>query len=169
MLKYDMTGGQRPWNEVLTVYQRGGYLKEGEVITVVFGDTSKGSPGMVAQTFVEGGRDFRIMSDVQATGNYVELPDTQLAVPIVAGPAETWHAVLPSLRRPGETFHLGIKAEDKWGNPTAQAHATLQLKSTLPVTGLPTEIAYSPDDRALSIEGLRVEEPGTLRLSLIHI
>jgi len=99
--------------------------------------------------------------------NYVELPDTQLAIPIVAGPAETWHAVLPSLRRPGEVFHLGIKAEDKWGNPTAQARATLQLQSTLPVTGLPTEIDYSPDDRALSIEGLRVEEPGTLRLTLL--
>ncbi len=168
VVKYDLTGGQRPWNEVLTVYQQGGYLKEGDVINVVFGDTSKGSPGMLAQTFVEGGRDFRIMSDVQATGNYVELPDTQLSIPVVAGPAETWHAVLPSLRRPGEEFHLGIKAEDKWGNPTAQARATLQLQSTLPVTGLPAEIDYSPDDRALTLEGLRVEEPGTLRLTILQ-
>ena len=32
LLKYDRNGGQRPWNETLTIYQRGGYLKPGETI-----------------------------------------------------------------------------------------------------------------------------------------
>ncbi len=165
-LKYDTHGGQRPWNETLTVYQRGGYLREGDEITVIFGDTSKGSPGMLAQTFAEGGREFRVMADVQATGNFVELPGTQLAVPIVAGPAESWHGVLPSLRRPGETFHLGIKAEDKWGNPTAQARARLSLHPSLPVEGLPQELDYAPEDRALTVENLRVMQPGVLRIGI---
>lgn len=165
-LKFDPQGGQRPWGETLTVYQRGGYLREGEEITVIFGDTSKGSPGMLAQTFVEGGREFRVMADVQATGNFVELPDTQLAVPIVAGPPQSWHGVLPSLRRPGETFHFGIKAEDKWGNPTAQARARLTLHPSLPVEGLPEQMDYAPEDRALTLEGLRVLEPGVLRIGI---
>ena len=165
-LKFDPQGGQRPWGETLTVYQRGGYLREGEEITVIFGDTSKGSPGMLAQTFVEGGREFRVMADVQATGNFVELPDTQLAVPIVAGPPQSWHGVLPSLRRPGETFHFGIKAEDKWGNPTAQARARLTFNPSLPVEGLPEQLDYAPEDRALTLEGLRVLEQGVLRIGI---
>ncbi len=166
VLRFDKLGGQRPWNETLTIYQRGGYLKEGDTITVVFGDTSKGCPGMLAQTFAEGGRDFKITADVQATGNFVELPDTQLSIPIVAGPAVSWHAVMPSLRRPGETFHLGLKAEDKWGNPTPQAHGRLVLRPTLPVEGLPEELEYAPQDRAMIFENLRVTDAGLLRIAI---
>ena len=167
-LKFDKIGGQRPWNETLTVYQKGGYLKEGETITITFGDTSMGSPGMLAQTFADGGREFRIMADVQATGNFHELPDTQLFIPIVAGPPMSWHAVLPTLRRPSETFHLGIKAEDKWGNPTAQAKARLRLEASLPVEGLPGEIDYEPEDRAMTLEGLSVQEPGILWIKVFE-
>ncbi len=162
VLKYDKYGGQRPWNEILTIIQRGGYLKEGDKITIIFGDTSQGSPGMLAQTFVEGGREFRVLADVQATGNFFELPDTQLAVPIVAGPAQSWHIVIPTLRRPDEKFHLGIKAEDKWGNPTAQANAKLRFESSMPVKGLPAELDYSPEDRAMILENLTIGEEGTI-------
>ena len=161
-LKYDRHGGQRPWNEVLYVFQSGGYLKPGDKITLLFGDTAGGSPGMLTQTFVEGGREFRVMADVQATGNFFELPDTQLAIPVVAGPPASWHAVLPTLRRPNEKFHLGIKAEDKWGNPTAQARADLRFEASLPVTGLPEKITYAPEDRALVLENLSVADEGTL-------
>ena len=72
---------------------------------------------MLMQTFAEGGYEFRVSTDVQATGNYLPL-DEQFSLPIVAGKADVWKAVLPTLRRPGEAFHLGLKAEDAWGNPT---------------------------------------------------
>ncbi len=165
-LKYDRHGGQRPWNEVLHVYQSGGYLKQGERITIIFGDTTGGSPGMLTQTFVEGGREFRILADVQATGNFSELPDTQLFIPVVAGPPTSWHAVIPTLRRPDEVFHLGLKAEDKWGNPTAQATGSLRFETSIPVTGLPEKIEYAPEDRALTLENLKVAEEGVLRIKV---
>ena len=161
-LRYDHNGGVRPWNEVLTIEQVGGYLCEGDKIAIQFGDTSKGSAGMLTQTFVEGGRDFRVMADVQATGIFIELPDTQLAIPIVAGPAVNWHAVLPTLRRPSEVFHLGLKAEDKWGNPTAQAKAALRFETSIPVMGLPETLDYAPKDRAMSLENLTVSQGGTV-------
>lgn len=161
-LRYDHNGGIRPWNEVLTVEQVGGYLREGDEITILFGDTAQGSAGMLTQTFVEGGREFRVMADVQATGIFVELPDTQLAVPVVAGPAKSWHAVLPTLRRPSEAFHLGLKAEDKWGNPTAQAQAGLRFETSLPVAGLPDVLDYAPKDRAMTLDGLTVAQEGSL-------
>lgn len=38
--------GQRPWSGTVTAQLLGGYLKEGEQITLTFGDTAHGSPGM---------------------------------------------------------------------------------------------------------------------------
>ncbi|MEM1047914.1 MAG: DUF3604 domain-containing protein [Pseudomonadota bacterium] len=158
-------GGQRPWNGILTAHLHGGYLSEGDTITIVFGDTRHGSPGMLMQTFMEEGYEFRVMADVQATGNFLPL-DKQFSIPVVAGPAAVWKAVLPSLRRPGERFHLGLKAEDVWGNPTSQASGRIRLEPSLPVTGLPLEFDYVPDDRALSLENLSCDTEGVLRIKV---
>ncbi|MEX0340936.1 MAG: DUF3604 domain-containing protein, partial [Arenibacterium sp.] len=158
--------GQRPWNRVVTARLHGGYLSEGDQITLVFGDTSQGSPGMRMQTFAEGGFDFNIMADVQATGNFQPL-DQRFSVPVVAGPATQWVAVLPTLRRPGEPFHFGLKAEDMWGNPTDQAHGNIKLEASLPVEGLPLSFDYSPTDRSMVFDNLRVSAPGILRLRVL--
>ena len=66
-LSYSRRGGQRPWGEILTVTQHGGYLRPGETITIHIGDRRDGSPGQLIQTFAEAGRDFVVMADVQAT------------------------------------------------------------------------------------------------------
>jgi len=157
--------GQRPWSRVLTAQLNGGYLSQGETITIVFGDMRHGSPGMRMQTFMEEGYEFRVATDVQATGNFLPLP-RQFSIPVVAGPAVTWKAVLPSLRRPGEAFRLGLKAEDKWGNPTAQARGRLRLEPSLPVDGLPLEFNYAADDRAMTLDGLSTQSQGTLRIKI---
>ena len=159
------TSGQRPWNRVLTAQLNGGYLNEGDTITIVLGDTSHGSPGLLMQTFAEAGHEFRVLTDVQATQNFLPL-DKQFHFPVVAGKADSWKAVLPTLRRPGETFHFGLKAEDRWGNPTARAKGKIRLEPSLPVSGLPVEFDYAPEDRALTVEGLRVDQEGTLRIKV---
>ena len=165
-INLDVRGtGFRPWKLLVTAFQSGGYLKEGEQIEIVFGDTRGGSPGMLMQTFVEAGYEFRVEADVQATGNFHPLP-VQLTVPVVAGPPARWKAVLPTLRRPNETFQLGLKAEDLWGNPTAQARAKLRFDASLPVNNLPETLDYVPQDRALTLENLSVASEGTLRISV---
>lgn len=158
--------GQRPWNLAVTAELRGGYLSEGDTITIVFGDTSQGSPGMLMQTFAEGGYEFLVCTDVQATRNYLPL-DQQFSLPIVAGEAAIWKAVLPTLRRPGEPFHLGLKAEDAWGNPTDLAGGDVQLLPSLTVNGLELEFPYAPTDRAMCFENLTVDEEGTLAVRVL--
>ena len=165
-LRYDPIGGQRPWNEVLTIYQRGGYLKPGETIEITFGDTTGGSPGLLMQTFQDSGRVFRVMADVQATGVFMPLPPPHLAVAIVPGPLHRHVAVLPTLRRPGETFTLGLKAEDIWGNPTTQGPAVFDVQSSLLVEGLPDRIDFDPEIGAMTLDGLTCAEEGTLTLTL---
>ncbi|GAB5375951.1 MAG: DUF3604 domain-containing protein [Acuticoccus sp.] len=165
-LRYDKNGGQRPWNETLTVYQSGGYLKAGETIEIVFGDTSGGSPGLLMPTFHDGGREFRVFADVQATGNFIALPDTQLAIAVVAGPVHRHVAVLPTLRRVGEPFVFGLKAEDLWGNPTPKGAARFRVTPSIPVAGLPEVIDFAPESGAMAIEGCTVAAPGVLRITL---
>ncbi len=158
--------GQRPWTRTVTAQLRGGYLSEGDTITMVFGDTSQGSPGMLMQTFAEGGYELRVSTDVQATGNFLPL-DQQFSLPVVAGKAAVWKAVLPTLRRPGEPFHLGLKAEDAWGNPTNIASGKVELVPSLTVEGLPAPFNYAPADRSVVIENLTVQEEGVLTIKML--
>ena len=166
-LAYQDGGEQRPWYRSLRVTVRGDGLYEGDRITVVFGDRSQGSPGLKLQTFCESGFEFKVLADVCATGHFVPIPDTPV-IAIIPGPPAIWKAVLPSLRRPGETFRLGIKAEDLWGNPTGQAAAELTIVASLPVAGLPSTLAFGPDRRAMVLDGLQVDEEGVLRVSLLN-
>ncbi len=164
-LHYGGAAGYRPWFKALAVKLHGGYLKEGDTITVVFGDTTQGSPGMKLQTFCESGFEFKVVADVCAVGHYVPLPETP-SIAIVPGPPAVWRAVLPTLRRPGETFQFGLKAEDKWGNPSHLAEGRFRLAASLSVENLPETIDYSLGMRAITLENLSVAEPGDLTIKV---
>lgn len=164
-LQYGNTAHQRPWFKALAANLQGGYLKEGDSITIVFGDTSQGSPGMKLQTFCESGFEFKVLADVCAVGHYVPLAETT-SISIVPGPPAIWRAVLPSLRRPGERFQFGLKAEDRWGNPSHLAKGRFRLVPSIPVEGLPQALEYPLGQRALTIENLKVAKPGELRIGV---
>lgn len=164
-LTYQAGGEQRPWYRSLTIMVAGDGLYEGDTITIVFGDTTQGSPGLKLQTFCESGFEFKVLADVCATGHFLAIPDTPV-ISIVPGPPAAWKAVLPSLRRPGDVFRLGIKAEDLWGNPTGQAQERLILTPSMPVEGLPPGIDYGPDQRAITLDNLIVDQEGTLRITV---
>lgn len=166
-LAYSKTGHQRPWFRSLTCRLHGGYLKEGDTITIIFGDTSQGSPGMKMQTFCEAGFEFKVLADVCAVGHYVPLAESP-HIAIVPGQVHCWKAILPTLRRPGERFQLGLKAEDQWGNPTAVDNVELRLRSNVPVAGLPDSVRFDGENRALSLENLSVSDEGTVRIDVLH-
>ncbi|MBH62443.1 MAG: DUF3604 domain-containing protein [Alphaproteobacteria bacterium] len=153
----------RPRWKALTVRVTGGYLREGDNIRIVFGDTSGGSPGMTMQTFVDAGFEFKTLADVCAVGHFVPVPNTP-ALAIVPGPPVIWRAVLSSLRRPGERFRFGLKAEDAWGNPTDLAEGRFSFESSLPVDGLPREYLFERGRKSASFDGLTVADPGLLRI-----
>ena len=165
-LDYGSTGHQRPYFRSLTARLHGGYLREGDTVTIVFGDTSQGSPGMKLQTFCESAFEFKVLADVCAVGHYVPLPETP-AIEIVPGKPAVWRAVLPSLRRPGERFQLGLKAEDIWGNPSDRAEGSLRLEPSLPVAGLPERVDYPLGSKAMTFEDLRADDPGVLRVRVL--
>ena len=162
---YLPTGGWRPRSKCLQVTVIKGCLREGDTITVTIGDTSGGSPGALMQTHCESQFEYKVVVDVCATGHYLPLAQVP-SVSIVPGPPARWRAVLPTLRRPGERFQLGIKAEDLWGNPTDQAEGRLRLRCNVPVQNLPEWFEYPKGERAIAFEDLSIGQPGCLWLRL---
>lgn len=131
-----------------------------------FGDRRAGSRGMRVQTFVEPTFEFRVLADPFATYDYVELP-VQPSIAVVAGPPVTWKAVLPTLRRSGQPFRLGFKAEDAWGNPSDQVAGTFSLRASRPVAGLPAHLSMRRGEHAAILENLSVAEPGALSIEVL--
>jgi len=60
---YDPKGNVRPWDRTLYIKVVRGFLREGDSITITFGDRSGGSPGMRLQTFCEETYEFHTLID----------------------------------------------------------------------------------------------------------
>jgi hypothetical protein len=156
----------RPFANTLLIRVGRGYLREGDTLTVRFGDRRKGSPGFRLQTNVEANVQLRTSVDAFATYEFCELP-VQPAFDLLPGPAVSWKAILPSLAIVGEPFRLGIVAEDQWGNPTADTRQNFDLVSSHPLRGLPPRIEIRSGEGPRVIEGLAAETEGDLDLRLV--
>ena len=165
-IAWDQKRNIRPWDKTLFIRVMKGFLREGDRIVVRFGDRRKGSLGIRVQTMAEPSFEFRVLADPFATYNYCELPK-QPEIAIVAGPPARWKAILPTLRRVGEPFRLGIKAEDRWGNPCDGIEATVQLKASRPIDGLPATVSIRRGQAAVKVENLRVREPGDFAIDVL--
>ena len=165
IVSFNDSGHTRPWYQMLQVVMPIGHLDEGDTITVVMGDQSGGSPGLKVQSSAEQDFRFTTLVDVASTSLHVPVAHSPI-VPVVAGPVADWHAVLPSLRRPDEAFRLGVRAEDRWGNPTQRASANLVLESSLAVENLPERFVYEPGTLAHVFDDLRVTQEGVLRIDV---
>jgi hypothetical protein len=156
----------RPFANTLLIRVGRGYLRAGDTLTVRFGDSRKGSPGFRLQTNVEANVELRTSVDAFATYEFCELP-VQPAFDLLPGPAASWKAILPSLAVIGEPFRLAVVAEDKWGNPTADANQSFDVVSSHPVRGLPARIEIGNGDGPRVIENLVADMEGDLDLQLI--
>lgn len=163
-LSYDPKLVIRPWSRTITVSVSRGFLAPGDTITVRLGDRRGGSKGLRMQTYCENAFKFLVLADVFATCNWAELPDSP-TVPIVPGPPAAWRAVMPTLRRAGEPFWLGLRADDVWGNPTPQVGGRFRLSASAPVAGLPESFDWPEGARSHRIEGLSAA-PGDLSITL---
>ncbi len=164
--RYDRKLNVRPWDKTLFIRVVRGFLREGDRILVNFGDRRGGSPGWRMQTFCEPTFEFKVLVDAFAAYTFFELPASP-AIAIVAGTPARWKAVLPTVRRVGEPFALGVKAEDVWGNPTGLAERTLYLRPSEPILGLPPTYEYRCGTQAARIDGLMLRGPGDCTIDVL--
>ncbi len=158
--------GMRPWSVVLRVVVENGFLREGDTITIVYGDTSGGSPGFRMQSYCESAFEFRVAVDACATDQFRPLPQRPF-VPVTPGPVARWRVIAPSMRGPNEPFAIGSKAEDAGGNPTDPVEGKFRLAADGPIIGLPEAITWRDGARAQRLEDLTIETPGAYRVTLL--
>ncbi|MEM6304373.1 MAG: DUF3604 domain-containing protein [Pseudomonadota bacterium] len=163
--RWDPKANVRPWDGTLWIKVVNGYLTAGETITIRFGVTDHGGPGMRLQTFCEDSFEFRVLSDPIATFNFQPLP-AQPVIEIGPGAPMRYLAVLPTRLRPGVPFALKVKGEDAWGNPSDLCDATFKVVADGQIAGLPETITLVPGQRAFVFEGLSVGAPGRVSIAL---
>jgi hypothetical protein len=164
-LSYDPMGSERPWWKTIVVRVVKNFLKEGDRITVVLGDRSQGSAGMRVQTLRESTFEIRVQANPFGVVKYIDVP-TVRTINIVPGKPVQWKAILPTLRCASDMFRLCIKAEDACGNPTEFTHHEFSLVSSHPVQGLPSRISIGEKDHPFVIDGLQVNRPCDLTVTL---
>ncbi len=159
-MKYEAFGHARPWFKVLTVQVVGGCLRDGDEVVLTLGDRSQGSEGMRLQTFCEDAWELRFLVDPCATGHFVEVPDT-LAVAIGPDVGHRFKVIGPTRWPRGVPFSLGVVCEDRWGNPSDQVDATLQLWAE-GMDGVQM-VQFSRGQRSVRLDDLVAADAGPVR------
>lgn len=150
----------RSFGNSILIDVSGGYIKQGDTITVVMGDTSGGSLGMRAQSFCEREHEIRGYLNPFGTNRYEEMP-MRLKLKIVP----SWHhelqAVVPGTVEVGKPFAVRLRALDEFGNPTGRYSGTVKLKIT-GRRGTVAEQVHFPEgtNGVCTVEGCVLDEPG---------
>lgn len=141
---------QRPYNQCIVLKVTDGFLKEGDTITIVMGDTSEGSPGIRAQTFMETEHEFRLYIDPFGSKRYILAPNIP-KVRIIPTVANEMHVILPSKINKDEEFDIVIRILDKYGNPCHNFEDIVKLSMIGIESGLkfPEKVIFTKKDKGV--------------------
>ncbi|WP_405492553.1 hypothetical protein [Nocardia sp. NBC_00511] len=124
-VRYDVKGGERPFQKAVLVHVVDGYLRPGDVIEIRFGDRRFGGPGTRVQTFAEDAFTLQLFVDPLGTSRMARAGTCRIA--IVPGPPERLVAHGPRLVRTGSpAVGLHTHLEDRWGNACRDVAAVLR-------------------------------------------
>jgi len=108
-----MHGGFRNTRPTLTFKLASGTLIEGDTITLTFGDTSSGSPGLMMPSMSSDHMPLPLYLSFTASGQFFSLP---IQPKITGQPIHGVAGFAPSIVKPQEKFKLSIRAQDKFFN-----------------------------------------------------
>ncbi len=146
---------RRPWGKGFEAKLTGGYLRPGDQVRFDFRRWR-------FQTFCEPGFELKVLVDPIATCEYVELPRSP-EIEVVSGPPVKLVLAAPSQVAAGKRFAIGVKVEDKWGNPCRGAKSTVHFKAAGALRGLPRSVKLKRG--AARIAGLRLVAGGIFSIS----
>ncbi len=156
-----MHGGFRGAAPARVFRVESGSLNPGDTVTITYGDTSGGGRGFRMVSMSTDFLPLPIYVDFDGSDDFFTLPIQPVRV--VGTVIDAFHGFAPSVVRPGESFALSVRAQDRFYNrakppvPAFKVYANDQLL----VTG-------AKSDRAITVfEGLKFAEPGVYRISII--
>ena len=107
-------GGFRAPEPAVAFRVTGGAVDPGETVTVTYGDTSGGGPGLRVTTVSGEHVPMPLYVDIDGSGDWFMLPLQPFE--IVGAKATGVHGFAPSVVAAGEPFEVSVRAEDDWYN-----------------------------------------------------
>lgn len=169
-----MHGGFRSARETLTFRIASGTLHEGDQVTIAYGDSSKGSPGMRMPSFSSDRMPLPIYVALHRDGQFFSLPiqPIQITGNVIAGVA----GFAPSVVAPGEPFEFAVRAQDRFYNRangqipnwrlTLNGNPWQNLEASGAIT-VSTQTIAEPGVYYIGIESIDAEETATAAFSAI--
>lgn len=137
--RYDVKGGERPFQKSLLIHVVDGYLRPGDVIEIRFGDRRFGGPGTRVQTFVEDEFEVQLFVDPLGTSRMARAGVHRMA--IVPGEPERVVVHGPRvLRADIATADLRVHLADRWGNVCTDVPAAVHAR----IDGVAVASAHTP-------------------------
>ncbi|KAA0110561.1 hypothetical protein [Mycolicibacterium sp. P1-5] len=155
-VRYDVKGGERPFQKSLLIHAVDGYLRPGDVIEIRLGDRTFGGPGTRVQTFVEDEFEVHLFVDALGTSRMAHAGVCRLSV--VPGSPDRLVAQGPRVvRSDAASAEIRTHLQDRWGNAcrdvTARVHASITdvtvARATTAATGWACATLSVPAESAI--------------------
>lgn len=141
------------------VYRVDGQLDPGDSVTLTYGDTTGGGPGLLMPDFKSDQMPFPVYVDLDGSDLWLSLPIQPVRV--IGGPIANVAGFAESILATGESARISIRAEDEYGN---------RAEGDIPdwVITLDSErLASVPSNgEAVVTTEVRLGEPGVYRLAV---
>lgn len=143
-VRYDVKGGERPFQKSLLVHVVDGYLRPGDVLEIRLGDRRFGGPGTRVQTFVEDEFEVHLFVDPLGTSRMAHAAVNKIA--IVPGQPQRVVVHGPRVvRGDASTVRLRTHLQDQWGNVCTDVAATMSAHTDgVPVASTTTPPRVGP-------------------------
>ncbi len=141
---------------------RHGALREGDTLTITYGDTQGGANASAAATvdsYAERRQEFLFKTDADGDGIFGEIKN-QPGLCISPREAVQLWVNAPSLVKPGELFEISVAALDGMGNRATSYRCTMWLASHPGGALLPPQCALGPDERGAKRVQAQIDQPG---------
>lgn len=162
-----LEAGGDPSRYYLLVKVFGGYLDQGDTVTIVYGDTNGGmNPGAsaTADRYAERFQEFLIKTDGDGDGVFGEI-DTQPGLAILPRNASQLCVNAPSIIRPGIPFEVSVAALDVAGNLALDYAGTLSVHTDSDVS-IPSKIILDSRHAGARRFWVICERPGIFSIRL---
>ena len=126
LVRYDVKGGERPYQKALVIELEDSYLQPGDVVVMRLGDRRFGGPGTRVQTFVEDTFTFRLNLDTLGTSRLAPGPECRLR--IGPGTPARLAVIGPRVIGVGAVAELHAHLQDRWGNACEDVEAGISAQ-----------------------------------------
>jgi hypothetical protein len=156
---YGMHGGFFRAAEMMVFKITEGTLREGDTLTVTYGDRSKGSRGYHIQSFSNDQLILPLYIDLEGKGNF--FTPKWPSIKVVGSEIKAVKGFAPSILKCNESFDLSVRSEDRLYNsasgpiPSYEVALNGRSFSTIPAGDQPITV----------LKNLKLEKPGVYRFS----